>query len=135
MTAPNDPLAGNGGDDMREAHQAMRAFDDLPTEPDPRLTHEEIVAKYPGGLNGLQFRDLTLASADADGRVDPPSLADWFAAQSMLMRMEWDGLLERRVLVEGKPGRRCTVKDAGAYCITDKGRSAMAAAAAQGEPG
>jgi hypothetical protein len=62
----------------------------------PQERHEDVVRRYPGGLTPAQFRDETLASADEDGKLDPPALADWFKQQSLLMKMWMDGLIERR---------------------------------------
>jgi hypothetical protein len=84
----------------------MRTADEL----DRR--HEEVVARFPGGLTREQFQLVTLESADDDGRVYPHSVADWFAQQSLLMGMWMEGLIDHR---DGphKPFR---------WLITDKGR-------------
>jgi len=62
----------------------------------PQQRHEDIARRFPGGLTPAQFRMLTLESADDDGKLDPPSIADWFAAQSLLMGMFIEGLIEKR---------------------------------------
>jgi hypothetical protein len=77
--------------------------------------HADVVARFPGGLTPIQFRMLTLESADADGKLDPPSLADWFAAQSILMGLWMDGLIERR----------CRRNESGPWFITEKGKAAL----------
>jgi hypothetical protein len=87
------------------------------TTPDER--HADVVSRYPGGLTPEQFRHEALASADDDGKLDPPALADWFKAQSLLLGMWMEGLI----------GRRCKRNESGPYYITDKGRAARRAAA------
>lgn len=77
--------------------------------------HAYVVSRYPGGLTPAQFRHETLASADDDGVLDPPSLADWFKAQSLLIGMWMEGLIERR----------CRRDEAGPWFITDKGAAAL----------
>lgn len=84
----------------------------------PEQRHEDVVRRFPGGLSPRQFRALALESADEDGKLDPPSLADWFATQSLLLGMFFDGLIEKR----------CRRDEAGPWFITEKGM------AAQGEP-
>jgi hypothetical protein len=81
----------------------------------PQERHEDVVRRYPGGLTPAQFRHEALASVDADGKLDPPALADWFKAQSLLISMWMDGLIERRA-------RR---DEPGPWFITHKGRGAM----------
>lgn len=39
----------------------------------PEERHSDVVKRFPGGLTPVQFRMLTLESADEDGKVDPPS--------------------------------------------------------------
>ena len=58
--------------------------------------HDLVVREFPGGLNGVQFAALTLVSAGEDEIVDPPSLADWWKRQSMILGL-WmrDGLIEQ----------------------------------------
>lgn len=58
--------------------------------------HADVVSRYPGGLTRAQFEHETIASADEDGKLDPPALADWFRQQSLLMGMWFDGRIERR---------------------------------------
>lgn len=82
--------------------------------PDER--HEDVVRRYPGGLNPSQFRLEALASADDDGKIDPPALADWFAQTSLLMEM----------FITGQIMRRCGRNEAGPWYITEKGRAALA---------
>ena len=86
----------------------------------PQERHEDVVRRYPGGLNGIQFRHETLASADENGILDPPALADWFKQQSMLLGMSWDGLIERT-----GPEKRAYEKS-GPWRITEKGRAFLA---------
>jgi len=62
----------------------------------PQQRHEDIVHRFPGGLTPAQFRMLTLESADEDGKLDPPSIADWWTQQSLLMGMYMEGLIEKR---------------------------------------
>lgn len=85
----------------------------------PQERHEDVMRRYPFGLTFAQFQHETLASADADGILDPPALADWFKQQSMLLRMDWDGLIERT-----GPQARYYDKT-GPWRITDKGRAAL----------
>ena len=73
--------------------------------------HDWVVREFPGGLNGVQFAALTVVSADDDGIVDPPSLADWFKRESMIL-----GLWMRESLIE----RRCRRDEAGPYYLTPK---------------
>jgi len=87
-----------------------------PMTPDER--HADVVRRYPGGLTPAQFRHEALMSADEDGKIDPPSLSDWFAAQSLLMGMFFDGQINKR----------CRRNEAGPWFITEKGRAAIAAA-------
>lgn len=73
--------------------------------------HDWVVSEYPSGLNGIQFAALTLLSAGEDGIVDPPSVADGFKRQSMLLSLSWpEGLIERR----------CRRDEAGTYFLTPK---------------
>jgi hypothetical protein len=83
-----------------------------PMTPDKR--HEDVVRRYPGGLTPAQFRHEALASADEDGKLDPPAIADWFKGQGLLIGMWMDGLIERR----------CRRDEAGPWFITPKGRAA-----------
>lgn len=83
--------------------------------PDER--HEDVVRRYPGGLTPAQFRHETLASADEDGKLDPPALADWFTTQGLLIGMWMDGLIELR-----RPGRDQPMWP---WFITPKGRAAL----------
>lgn len=80
----------------------------------PQERHEDVVRRHPGGLTPASFRAEALASADADGKLDPPALADWFAAQSILLGMWMDGVIERR----------CRRDEVGPWFITNKGRAA-----------
>jgi hypothetical protein len=80
----------------------------------PEGRHADIMKRFPVGITPAQFRMLTLESADQDGKIDPPSVADWFAAQSILIAMWMDGLIERR------GGRN----DSGPWFITAKGIAA-----------
>lgn len=82
--------------------------------PDER--HADVVRRYPGGLTPAQFRHEALASADEDGKLDPPSIADWFRQQSLLIGMWMDGLIERR----------CRPDESGPWFITDRGRITLA---------
>lgn len=83
-------------------------------ETDRELRHADIVLRYPGGLTPAQFRHETLASADEDGKLDPPSIADQFAQWSLLLGMWTDGLI----------CRRCRRDEAGPWFITENGRAA-----------
>lgn len=83
--------------------------------PDDR--HEDVVRRYPGGLTPAQFRREVLASANADGELDPPATADWFAAQGLLMGMWMDGLIKLR-----RPGRNQPMWP---WFITEKGRALL----------
>lgn len=83
--------------------------------PDER--HADIVRRYPDGLTPQQFRDETLASADDDGKLHPPSAGDFFSRTSLLLGMWFDGLIERR----------CRHDESGPWFITDRGRAAAAA--------
>lgn len=47
-------------------------------------------------ITRARFRELTIESADEDGRLNPPTLADWWVQQSLLIGMYMDGLIERR---------------------------------------
>lgn len=78
--------------------------------------HDAVVAKYPGGLTGVQFRQVTLESADEDGRVYPPSIADALKQHSCLLRMMMDGHIENRGGGYNKPYR---------WHITEKGRALL----------
>lgn len=78
--------------------------------------HAAVVERFPGGLTPTQFKQVTLESADEDGRVYPPSLADYWAAWSLLMGMAIEGLIHRRV----------GPKLPGPFYITDKGREMLA---------
>lgn len=42
------------------------------------------------------YRQSVLDSADADGRLDPPTLQDWWAQQSLMIGMYMEGLIEKR---------------------------------------
>jgi hypothetical protein len=85
--------------------------------PDER--HADVVSRYPGGLNPEQFLHETLASADADGKLDPPALADWFAQKSLLIGMWMEGLIELRGTGRDQP--------MWPWFITEKGRAAAGA--------
>lgn len=79
--------------------------------------HDDVVRRYPGGLTPLQFRIVTLESADENGKVYPHSVADWFRRQSMLFAMSWkEGLIESK-------NRHDEPYD---WRITDKGREWLA---------
>jgi hypothetical protein len=79
------------------------------------MTHDEIVARFPSGLTPDQFRALTLESADDDGKLDPPSLADWWTQQSLLIDMYLKGLIE-------KSGTGRMYDRGGPWFITEAGR-------------
>jgi len=83
---------------------------------DKDARHAEIVALFPAGLTPKQFRTLTLKSADEDGKLDPPSLADWWATQSLLIGMYINGLIEKR-------GTGPQWNRGGPWYITEKGRN------------
>lgn len=85
----------------------------------PEKRHADVVSRYPGGLTPEQFRQETLVSAGEDGVIDPPALADWFKQQSLLLRMDWDGLIKR-----SGPQKRYYDKT-GPWLITDKGRELL----------
>lgn len=82
--------------------------------PDER--HADVVSRYPGGLNPAQFRHETLLSADGDGKLDPPALADWLKQKSLLIGMWMDGLIELRGRGRDQP--------MWPWFITEKGRAA-----------
>lgn len=77
--------------------------------------HDEIVAKFSGGISPKQWRIVTLESADDDGRIYPHSLADPFKVYSLLIGMFMDGLIQRR----------CRHDEAGPWFITDQGRKLL----------
>jgi hypothetical protein len=92
------------------------------TQADLNRLHDEVVAKYPGGLTKVQFRIVTLESADEDddGRVYPPSLANFCQVQSWLMELAFmDGLLTHWDDGSGLPAMHQPMR----YKITDKGRA------------
>lgn len=93
----------------------------MKTEAELDRMHDDVVARFPGGLNQKQFRLVTLESADEDdnGRVYPHSLADWCRVQSWLIGMWMDGLLEHWDDGSGRPRMHQPMR----YCITDKGRN------------
>jgi hypothetical protein len=86
----------------------------------PQERHEDVVRRYPGGLNPAQFRHETLASVDDDGKLDPPALADWFKQKSLLIGMWMDGLIELRGKGRDQP--------MWPWFITAKGRAAASLA-------
>lgn len=93
------------------------------TEEEQTQRQSEIVARYPGGLSGRQFIDLTLESADETDQVYPPWVDMW-AGMSLLHRMMFDGLLRRRDYHKGGP-----------WVLTEEGRKARAAlTTGKGEP-
>jgi hypothetical protein len=47
-------------------------------------------------INASEFRELTLRSADEDGKVTPPPYGDWWTQQSILIGMYMKGLIEKR---------------------------------------
>lgn len=87
----------------------------------PQERHEDVVRRYPGGLTPAQFRHETLASADEDGKLDPPDLADQWARKSLLIGMYMEGLIEQR-----GPGKRAYERS-GPYYLTEAGRRAAGA--------
>lgn len=82
------------------------------TEAEQEKRQAEIVARYPGGLNGRQFMDLTLESADENDQVYPPWV-DFWTGMSLLHRLMFDGLLRRRDSQKGGP-----------WVLTETGRKA-----------
>lgn len=74
--------------------------------------YDEIVARYPDGISGVQFRQIALESADEDGRIYPHPVAGMIG-YSLLMRMWLDGHIENRGGGYNKPFK---------WHITDKGR-------------
>lgn len=72
--------------------------------------------RHEGGLNFEQFKRLTLESADENGELDPPSLADFWGTMSWLHRLMFDGLIRRRDYLKGGP-----------WVLTEAGRQARAA--------
>lgn len=66
-----------------------------------------------------RFQQLTLESADAEGRVVFPQLRDWGAQTGWVLTMYWNGLIERT-----GPEKRQWEKS-GPWVITDKGRAAI----------
>jgi hypothetical protein len=88
------------------------------TESELDRMHEDIVARFPIGLTPCQFVQVTLESADEDGRVYPHSITDCFARHSLLTRMWLDGLIENRGGAHNKPFE---------WYITEKGRARQAA--------
>lgn len=83
----------------------------------PQERHEDVVRRYPGGLSPAQFRHEALASADEDGKLAPPALADWWTRTSLLIGMYMEGLIEQR-----GPGR--AYERTGPYYLTEAGRRA-----------
>jgi hypothetical protein len=82
------------------------------TEDELDKRYDEIVARYPDGLTGVQFRQIALESADDDGRIYPHPIES-FARISILLRMAIDGHIENRGGGHNKPFK---------WYITDKGR-------------
>ena len=68
---------------MRTAEELDRRFD-------------ETVKRFPDGMSAAQFRQVTLESADEDGKIYPHDLQNWFHRQSILMSMFFDGLIQNR---------------------------------------
>lgn len=84
--------------------------------PDER--HADVMCRYPDGLTPAQFRHETLASANEDGKLDPPALANPWHRTSLLMGMYMEGLIERR-----GPEKRAYERT-GPWFITEAGKSA-----------
>lgn len=82
--------------------------------PDER--HEDVLRRYPAGLTVEQFRHETLMSADADGKLDPPSITDGLTREGLLICMSIDGLIKNY---------KNPVMHPGDWRITDEGRAAI----------
>jgi hypothetical protein len=93
----------------------LARLEEIARAADPDARHEVVKALFPGGLTPQQYRMVALASTDADGRVDPPAIADWFRQQSLLMGM----------FIGGEITRKCRRDEPGPWFITDKGRAAL----------
>lgn len=78
--------------------------------------HEDVVRRYPAGLTVEQFRHETLMSADADGKLDPPSITDGLTREGLLICMSIAGLIKNH---------KHPVRYPGDWRITDKGRAAI----------
>ena len=70
------------------------------------------------GFYPSQFRQVTLESADDDGKLEPPSIQDGFAGQSLLMGMFIKGLITKRY----------NMNERGPWYITKQGVQVRAAA-------
>lgn len=79
----------------------------------PKERHDDVVRRYPAGLTPAQFKHEALASADADGLIDPPAIADWFVQKSLLISMWMEGVIELHGSGRDKP--------MGPWYITKKG--------------
>lgn len=94
------------------------------TEADLDKLHDDVVARYPGGMTPEQFRIATLESADDDdeGRVYPPSVScanQPLIQQSLLIGMWMDKLLDHYDDKSGRPQMHQPMH----YRITDAGRA------------
>lgn len=87
----------------------------------PQERHEDVLRRYPRGMNPEQFRHETLVSADEDGKLDPPALADWWTQAGLLIGMYMEGLIEQR-------GPLRAYERKGPYYLTEAGKRAAAAA-------
>ncbi len=89
--------------------------------------HDDVVARFPGGLSVDQFRLVTLESANDEegGLVYPPSITspgNPLIHYSLLISMSFDGLLGHWDDHSGRPYLHQPAR----YCITAKGRSWLA---------
>jgi hypothetical protein len=84
------------------------------TEADLDQMHENVIARFPGGVTPKQFYLVTLESADDDGRVYPHSILDVFKQHSLLLGMMMDGLIVNRGRGYNSPYE---------WHITDQGRA------------
>lgn len=79
--------------------------------------HDEVVARYPGGLTTAQFRLVALESVRDDGIVHFPNV-EFIKGMSIIIGMHLADLVHR-------PGGHHAK---GPYFITEKGREYLAAA-------
>ena len=68
-------------------------------------------------MTGDEYKVRVLRSADAGGRLHPPSLTDWFLMQSILVEMQIEDRTITMTSARNEPMQ---------YALTDKGRDAAA---------
>lgn len=81
--------------------------------------HDEIVARYPGGLTYKQWRRIALESAREDDVVHPHPVGDFSVRTSLMIKL----------LLEGYVERRCRPDEVGPWYITKAGRAFLASGA------